>query len=382
MPDPGANTGDLTNPINEQVRTYLVDVGLIFHEHATALMMLLKALDPIVDAIGPNPFEGKGEPSADEVDELLAKPVTVLTRLLTRLIKSIEAEWRERGLDEDWWENLCKRHEQLLEYNNAIEPTSFRPPFLRETARELINLLSLAKAANLPQSNVNRIVGWASKVERLVCLYDLSRARSRIISMDQQAEALRDFLTKSKRPKEEPQVFRIRRLVEELILNLGAVAKEKRVELRFKGNQDDARVKAVERDVRGALTSILHNAIKYSWQMSGNQTAWVKILCYRSKGSILVAVENWGVPIHKDEIEQGLIFQMGYRGALSGDRGRLGTGLGLHDAWQTAREAGGDIIVTSEPSNDVYRQDPYKKAYITTVTFKLPIYKDKAAGEK
>jgi signal transduction histidine kinase len=200
--------------------------------------------------------------------------------------------------------------------------------------------------------------------------------------MDQQAESLRDFLTKSKRPKESPQIFRIRRLVEEVILNLEAFAKEKRVELRFKGSQDDAMVKAVERDVRGALTSVLHNAIKYSWKMLGSQSAWVKILCYTSKRDVFIAFENWGVPIHNDEIEQGLIFQMGYRGTLSGDRGRLGTGLGLHDAWQTAKESGGEITVRSEPSNDVYRQDPYKKAYITTVTFKLPIYKSETVNKR
>ncbi len=77
----------------------------------------------------------------------------------------------------------------------------------------------------------------------------------------------------------------------------------------------------------------------------------------------------------KDEIEQGLIFQLGYRGAFSGDKGRVGTGIGLYDALKTARAHNGDITIESIPTrsqNDL-DADLKKQPFITTVTFKIPV---------
>ncbi|MDD5427090.1 MAG: hypothetical protein PHN52_11485 [candidate division Zixibacteria bacterium] len=89
---------------------------------------------------------------------------------------------------------------------------------------------------------------------------------------------------------------------------------------------------------------------------------------------------NWGVPITKEELEKELIFQVGYRGLYSRDRGRLGTGIGLPDARQVARQHGGDITITcvsaagDKTGRDTYKDsEKYSDPYLTIVTLKLPL---------
>jgi signal transduction histidine kinase len=100
----------------------------------------------------------------------------------------------------------------------------------------------------------------------------------------------------------------------------------------------------------------------------------VIIHAYAEAEQAHVMFENFGVPIQADEIQNGLIFQFGYRGSLSGDRGRLGTGIGLTDALNTARLHGGDIKVESTSARHGAPPDDYTAPYITKVTLSLPIH--------
>jgi signal transduction histidine kinase len=84
-----------------------------------------------------------------------------------------------------------------------------------------------------------------------------------------------------------------------------------------------------------------------------------------------IEFENWGVPIKKEEIEQHLIFKVGYRGRLSGDRGRVGTGIGLADAQRVAQKHGGDLVVKSHPAVGSRNEDDYTQPFITSVIMKL-----------
>jgi signal transduction histidine kinase len=349
-----------------------LDIGVLFHEHATTLFALLNALTPVIESLGPNPFES-GEPSIEELEQLLDGPVSDLTRDLGRLIEEIQPTHAQRGLTEDVWNSLIKCHNQLLGYRERIAQAPLRPPFLRDqVARWLINSINEMRGVKLPQERVKAVIQHAKNVERIVCLYDLSLAKSRIVSMDHQVQMLRDYLTASARPKLPRRVISLRHLIAQVIAGLTSFATERRVRLELRPSTF-ARVEVVEADVRRALSSILHNAIKYSWRMHGDEKAWVDISCRKADGYALIEFANWGVPIKPDEIRDGLIFQMGYRGVLSGDGGRLGTGIGLHDAKQVAVEHGGDVIVSSALPRNAAKDESYKRAYITTVTFKLPI---------
>jgi signal transduction histidine kinase len=359
----------------------LADIGVIFHEHASALMVLLQAINPIMEYMGPNPFDGKGQPSIEELNQLLEKPVRALTDSLDALLKPLSAEWNKMGITEECWNELAKQLDQLSNYKARIRHMAFRPPFLRQSARTIVTLVNKVRKIPDREKQINKIVGISKKIDKLICLYDLSQAKSRIISMDQQTRTLRDFLTANVRQKESRQILRVNQLIKEIVGNLEAFSKERRVGLKLQNGVPNVYVKVAERDVVRALSNILHNSIKYSWQMQGEETAWVTIRCYTKRDYIYFDFENWGVPIKKEEIDQGLIFLMGYRGALAGDGGRSGTGIGLHDAWKTAKEHGGDIIVRSNPARDAKALNIYKQPFITRVSLKLPIFLEVTDGD-
>jgi signal transduction histidine kinase len=80
-----------------------------------------------------------------------------------------------------------------------------------------------------------------------------------------------------------------------------------------------------------------------------------------------------------EELDQGLVFQLGYRGQLSTERGRLGTGIGLTDARRVARSHGGDVIIESKPTKIFSEQDPeyFNQPFLTKVVLYLPFAEKK-----
>ena len=74
--------------------------------------------------------------------------------------------------------------------------------------------------------------------------------------------------------------------------------------------------------------------------------------------------------ITEEELDQGLIFRVGYRGVNSSDRRRPGTGLGLYDAQKVVEKHHGRMSITSKPSLGNSKDD-YSNPFITTVTIQL-----------
>ena len=149
---------------------------------------------------------------------------------------------------------------------------------------------------------------------------------------------------------------------------------KRRVNLRRRIECPDAQVKIIERDVVRALANILHNGIKYSWSRMDGSSAFVGIHAHIVEGQVCIEVESYGVPIPKDEIEQKLLFRLGFRGRMSGDRGRVGTGVGLTDAQHVARSHDGSVAIKSHPATSGRSEDDYNQPFLTTVTFCLPAY--------
>src|SRR5262249_53853763 len=187
---------------------------------------------------------------------------------------------------DDTWKKLIKCHNQLLGYRERIVYAPLRLPFLRdEIARWLINSMNEMRGLKLPQVRLKNVIQHARNVERIVCLYDLSVATSRILSMNHQMQMVRDFLMASVQPKPPREVLNLRNLITQVIAGLAFFARERRVKLELRSSSF-ALVEVAETDVRRALSSILHNAIKYSWQMRGEDQAWVSIQCRIADGHV------------------------------------------------------------------------------------------------
>lgn len=141
---------------------------------------------------------------------------------------------------------------------------------------------------------------------------------------------------------------------------------------RIRHEREHVVVEVDERSIARALSNLLHNAVKYSWARHAERDPWVSINTRVSGDKVFIEIENWGVPITKDELQQGLIFQIGYRGRLSSDRGRVGTGIGLTDALRVAQMHGGDVSVRSMPAVFAGNEDDYSQPFLTTVSLSLP----------
>ena len=80
-----------------------------------------------------------------------------------------------------------------------------------------------------------------------------------------------------------------------------------------------------------------------------------------------VSIENYGVGIPQEEIDNGAIFAPYYRGVKASDRRRTGAGLGLAHARQIIEDLhNGAITVTSKYVAG--------EAYLTTFTVTVPVY--------
>jgi signal transduction histidine kinase len=129
-------------------------------------------------------------------------------------------------------------------------------------------------------------------------------------------------------------------------------------------------------DLEMAFKNVIHNAVKYSYFAESRQRSfqrYVKIIGEWAdvrRKHYRVAVQNYGVGILPEEIEQRLIFEPYRRGEQSSDRRRTGAGLGLAHACQIIEDLHhGSIEVTSESQPG--------GAYLTTFMVTLPIRQPK-----
>jgi signal transduction histidine kinase len=264
--------------------------------------------------------------------------------------------------------------QQLQSYRSAIPLAEVRPHTLRGLSRKIIEIFTRLGKQHLPKEQTRHIINEAIQLERLVCIATLRQVETELMAMDHQVRAFREHITTSARFEEAPQVIRFWDLVKQAMSNLGEYARCEGVEFRAKDESHNAHVLIGSRDMLRAVSNLLHNAIKYSWAREKGTPPWIVIHAFVQADSVYVMFENYGVPIPEDEIKQGLIFQFGYRGRLSSDRGRLGTGIGLTDARKTARHFGGDVVVESTCAWRGSAPNDYKAPYLTRVTLSLPLH--------
>ena len=125
----------------------------------------------------------------------------------------------------------------------------------------------------------------------------------------------------------------------------------------------------VTEDMASVFINLYSNAVKYSYSGSAASERYIRTECLRAfmddYAYLVIKVSNFGVGILREEIENELIFQPGYRGKLSLDRNRTGSGTGLYVVREIVeREHNGKVEVESVKKNG---------GYLTTVTIMLPL---------
>ncbi len=354
----------------EKLSVLANDIGHILHNYTSTLIGQISTIKQTIQLLGEQPFAIKKTPNARDVIEELEEPLQLLKKSIQRLMDQIGDELNDRDIPKTSYQQLSDEYHRLMHCETIVDAVEFQPRFINEICRNIIPLIDNLSQENVPKETIKDIQRNIFEVQRIISVAGLISAHTEILDMDHQLSSFREYVTADVRPSPEKTTFELWEQVLNAMKNLFPYAENKGVFYREENHIGDLQVFGSQRDIIRALTNLLHNAIKYSWEKRGGDT-YVLVKAYEEGNFVIVLFENYGVPIPKDEIEKGLIFKVGYRGRLSSDRGRTGTGFGLKDAQTIARAHGGDVRVESVPATQ--QNDPldYSKPFITTVYFQI-----------
>lgn len=98
-----------------------------------------------------------------------------------------------------------------------------------------------------------------------------------------------------------------------------------------------------------AVNNLIHNSIKYSYRGAQGRQRTVQITGRPESAYYVLTIENYGVGILQNEIEEGLIFREKYQGKLTQGEYRTGSGMGLYFVKRVVDRHRGKIVVESLP---------------------------------
>ena len=361
--------------LQSKVEELTYDIGRVLHANTSTLLMAQQTLDGVAEALGQRPLKELIGLHEDELDEQIIEQAAQLANAIEKLIQASEPERRLQALPEYKWEDLSAKIDPLRQARENI-PADLRPAALRSAAHQVTLIAQGIAPGVLPRERARDLLQASTQLERAASLIDVLTTRAAVVQMDASLRSLRDFITSDVREREVMVPLSIKHLTEQAITQIAEFARSAKVEINWREREIDAQIEGNERDLTRAFSNLLHNAIKYSWRRDRARSPWVTVRTYTREQSVCIEFENWGVPIAHEEIEQGLIFQLGYRGKWSKDRGRLGTGIGLTDAKRVAEAHGGTLSVESRPatagSHRAEHEKYYQQPFLTTVRMCLP----------
>jgi len=358
--------------LRQKVKEFTNDIGAVLHTYTSTLMILQHSIGPVIDALSPTPFDPEKRILLEEVEQALSGPAKQLSQSVSRFTEFAKTSSRMSALSREQWEQLEYLRDFLVS-SNQLPFLDLLPPTFGKAASTILDILKEIEGHTMPRELLKQLRSDATELVRLANVIGLSQARELIFEMDHPVRALREHLTSPVRATE-PRVGRATSfLINQVVQNLYTFAESRGVRFDIRLSRPHVEVDVHEREIVRALGNLIHNAIKYSWVRTQGKQPWISIRDDFDSENISIEIENWGVPITKDEIEEDLIFHIGYRGMFSSDRGRTGTGIGLTDSRRVAREHGGEVIVTSRPAVSGSDEKFYKQPFLTTAVLRLPV---------
>jgi PAS domain S-box-containing protein len=368
--------------LKHKVEELTEDIGQVLHTYSTALVEIKQSSDAITQSLQPDPFNASAGVTPEVALKEIKDPVMQLFQLSTKLLGLVSVQERGTPLLVEKRDDLMRLSNMFENYEKEVPYPELHPAVLREATYELLGICDEIKSEKmLPRELVKQVRSQGQRLLRILNLFTLHQMRDLTFSMGHAVRALREFIISGYRVEQSKSQHDVSTLVTLAINNIREFAYSRGVQFRRKVECPEVIVNVVERDIIRALANILHNAIKYSWSRVDSSNPWVLIHVYQENELVHFEIENYGVPIPKDEIDKQLIFQFGYRGRESSDRGRTGTGVGLADALRVTREHGGFVTAQSRPAIHDRKKDNYGQPFLTTITLSLPVYQQKEENE-
>ncbi len=353
---------DLTK--SEFYTTYLRDYAVVLHTYSNALLEMLNALNVLKIPMLPDPFRGRQGRAAVLETEDVHRWFRSTRHPVVAALRDLLAQAEARGLSQHVEvQHMRRYYERLLHLD---ETPGFQAPLFIASVHLEIGSRILRRTQRLREQRprhgpwfskeiLRRVRATAWDMVRIASLLVIYPLEERLIEIGDEIRLFREFWNTPLR-RYQPQPIDLVDVLEGVLQALSDFAQSRGV--RWKRHEPWPRAAWVYADpaaLRRALSHLVHNAVKYSWQRASG--TWVALRLSQEpradRAGWLLEIENYGVPIPPDELRDGTIFQFGYRGRLAPDRHRLGTGIGLYDAYRIIRDLEGDLSLTSDPASPI-----------------------------
>lgn len=245
---------------------------------------------------------------------------------------------------------------------------------IRDTALWVLD--ELEKTDYYKRFNIKSLIkeDFIELLQNILFDHILKSAQALIIeseTMKGEVEALRNHISL----KTERKVLVLKRhdigdMLAKNIKQFKPIFKEREIEIEYRSS-GDLKAEISRPDIDRLIYNMLHNAYKYSYG-GGRRFLRVDARELQPDNMVICSFESFGIPIKKEEIDSGKIFDFGYRSELVYQSDRDGTGVGLHDAKDVVEKHGGEIKVTSTPAGEESDPPEYKVPYITKISIRIP----------
>jgi PAS domain S-box-containing protein len=358
--------------LQNKIEALGINVGQVSHTFKHTISTILNKINTCTGALSPDPF-GKSElPDAEHLVELLHPLTIALANSIDVMLDKVNAQKELSNRDRKLFVELSEKLLFLRNYKKRISTMELYAQTLDMAAQDIYSYCDINVKGTVQKEIVRQVMDNAWNIQRIASLISLHYIRDRVLEIFYEVSSLHDYITISKGLLEPRELREVPWLIKRAIMQIADYCQNRNIDIKKYGDQTKAKVYVSSRDIVRAISNILHNAIKYSWSRSeGNP--WIGINIKTIDNTVLIEIEDFGVPIPAEEIESGKIFEFGFRGRLSNDRNRVGTGIGLADAKRVIKQHGGDIEIRSVPASTTVRFDDYTKPFITVVTIRLPI---------
>lgn len=359
----------------QQLHELTTDIGKVLHSYTSTLINSKHTMDAIVrtlmTAADARP-DNKNLPDETKIIAKIYQNLKGLQGLWTKFLEKKETMEAYPGEAAANVDRLLKLLMSMRTEDIQIQQISL----IRDVSVNLRQQLKIIGKSAFPKELIKDFRRKLENILRLCNLVSLARAIDAILEMETNVNNLRGYVLTRVQEKPEIQRVDLYDLMIGVVKEMGEYATLRGVDLRLNlKNIRNLYIEGYEKDLIRIMLNLVHNAIKYSWVRKGNARAYIIIEAKQTFTHALIRIENWGVAITKEELENKLIYKIGYRGIHSSDRRRPGTGLGLHDALKVVRKHKGKLQITSTPSMSNRNMD-YTQPFKTEVKVSLPIKQD------
>lgn len=353
----------------QQLNELTTDFGKVLHSYSSTLIHSKHTMDAVIRSFI---SQAEKNPKTQQLDE--EKVSILLQQKIGMLQRAFDKFWIKNEELQYLREHQIHQMQRILSLITRDAGEQFNVQHLaivRDGSIKIREDIHQIKSGHFPKELLKEIRQVLTSILKLCSLVTLSRGVETVLEMETVVNNLRSYILTRVKPAEPLEALDIYDIMIGIVKNMEEYAVTRNIELRANlRDLRDVQIDGYENDLVRALLNLLHNAIKYSWERRPPATAFVLVEGRVDRHWVYLMIENWGVAITQEEIQQGLIYKVGYRGINSSDRRRPGTGLGLYDSLKVIEKHKGEMTITSEPSLGNV-QDDYSHPFITRVKLKL-----------